>query len=57
MLPLVSNDEAACLGEKLGIDLSWATSNVCRSLLNSPSATAGFYGVIDALPNPKEDHS
>ena len=57
MLPLVSNDEAARLGEKLGIDLSWATSNVCRSLLTCPSATAGFYGVIDALPNPKEDHS
>ena len=49
MLPLVSNDESARLGEKLGIDLSWATSNVCRALLNSPSATAGFYAAIDAL--------
>lgn len=48
-LPLVSIDEAARLGEKLGIDRPYATSNVFRGLLNSPSATAGFYGLVNAL--------
>jgi len=49
ILPLLSNDESARLGERLGIDRSLATSNVFRGLLNSPSATAGFYGVFNAL--------
>jgi len=48
-LPLVSIDEAARLGEKLGIDREFAISNVFRGLLNSPSATAGFYGLAQAL--------
>jgi alkylhydroperoxidase family enzyme len=49
-LPLLSIDESARLGEKLGIDRAWfATSNVCRTLLHSPSAAAGFYGVLNAL--------
>jgi alkylhydroperoxidase family enzyme len=48
-LPLVSIDEAVRLGEKLGIDRLYATSNVFRGLLNSPSATAGFYGLASAL--------
>jgi alkylhydroperoxidase family enzyme len=48
-LPLVSIDESARLGEKLGIERVYATSNVFRALLNSPSATAGFYGVLNAL--------
>jgi hypothetical protein len=48
-LPLVAIDEAARLGEKLGIERWFATSNVGRSLLNSPSATAGFYGLLNAL--------
>jgi len=49
ILPLVPVDQAARLGEKLGIDRSLATSNVFRGLLNSPSATAGFYGLVNAL--------
>jgi alkylhydroperoxidase family enzyme len=49
VLPLLSVDEAARLGEKLGIDRDLATSNVFRALLNSPSATAGFYAVVNAL--------
>jgi alkylhydroperoxidase family enzyme len=48
-LPLLSIDESARLGEKLGIDRLYATSNVFRGLLNSPSATAGFYGLASAL--------
>src|SRR6267154_1665314 len=48
-LPLLSIDESARLGEKLGIDRPFATSNVYRGLLNSPSATAGFYGLVNAL--------
>jgi 4-carboxymuconolactone decarboxylase len=48
-LPLVSIDEAARLGEKLGIDRLYATSNVFRGLLNSPSATTGFYWLVNAL--------
>jgi|HubBroStandDraft_6_1064221.scaffolds.fasta_scaffold60032_5 alkylhydroperoxidase family enzyme len=48
-LPLVPVDEAVRLGEKLGIDRPYATSNVYRALLNSPSATAGFYGLVNAL--------
>jgi 4-carboxymuconolactone decarboxylase len=48
-LPLVSIDESARLGEKLGIDRPVATLNVFRALLNSPSATAGVYGVVNAL--------
>lgn len=48
-LPLVSIDEAAQFGEKLGIERWFATSNVGRSLLNSPSAAAGFYGLLNAL--------
>jgi alkylhydroperoxidase family enzyme len=49
MLPLLSIDESARLGEKLGIDRLLATSNVWRGLLHSPSATAGFHGVINCL--------
>ena len=49
MLPLLPVDEAARLGEELGIERSLATSNVFRSLLHSRSATAGFYAVVDAL--------
>ncbi len=48
-LPLISIDEAARLGERLGIERPFATSNVFRGLLNSPSATAGFYGLANAL--------
>ena len=48
-LPLLSVDESAQLGEKLGIDRVFATSNVFRALLHSQSATAGFYGVVNAL--------
>jgi alkylhydroperoxidase family enzyme len=48
-LPLISIDESAQLGEKLGIDRSFATSHVFRGLLNSPSATAGFYGLATTL--------
>ena len=48
-LPLLSIDESAQLGEKLGIERWFATSNVCRGLFHSPSAAAGFYGVLDAL--------
>jgi 4-carboxymuconolactone decarboxylase len=49
VLALVPVDEAARLGEKLGIDRPYATANVYRALLNSPSATAGFYGLLNAL--------
>jgi alkylhydroperoxidase family enzyme len=49
MLPLVSIDEAGRLGEKLGIEGWFASSNVGRGLLNSPSAAAGFYGLLNAL--------
>jgi 4-carboxymuconolactone decarboxylase len=48
-LPLVSTDEAARLGEKLGMERLYATSNVFRGLLNSPTATAGFFGLASAL--------
>jgi alkylhydroperoxidase family enzyme len=49
-LPLLSIDESARLGQKFGIDRAWfARSNVCRTLLHSPSAAAGFYGVLNAL--------
>ena len=48
-LPFLSMDESARLGEKLGIDRLFATSNVFRALLHSPSATAGFYGMLNAL--------
>ena len=49
-LPLLSIDESVRLGEKLGIERGWfVKSNVCRGLLHSPSAAAGFYGVLDAL--------
>jgi hypothetical protein len=48
-LPLLSMDESARLGEKVGIDRLFATSNVFRALLHSPSATAGFYGALNAL--------
>src|SRR6266487_1899709 len=48
-LPLLSIDESAQLGERLGIERPLATSNVFRGLLNSPSATAGFYAGINAL--------
>ena len=48
-LLLVSIDEAARLGEKLGIERQLATSNVFRGLLHSPSATAGFYAVVNVL--------
>ena len=46
---MLSIDESARLGEQLGIDRPLATSNVWRALLHSPSATAGFYAVINAL--------
>ena len=49
MLPLLSIDESARLGEKLGIDRLLATSNVFRGLFHSPSAAAGFHGVVNAL--------
>jgi len=49
MLPLLSIDESARLGEKLGIDPPLATANVFRGLLHSPSATAGFYALVSAL--------
>jgi alkylhydroperoxidase family enzyme len=49
MLPLLSVDESARLGEKLGIDPSLVTANVFRGLLHSPSAAAGFYGLLNAL--------
>jgi alkylhydroperoxidase family enzyme len=49
MLPLLSIDESARLGESLGIDRAWATSNAGRGLLHSPSVTAGFYAVVNAL--------
>ena len=49
ILSLIPVDEAARLGEKLGIDRPYATSNVYRGLLNSPSATAGFYGLVNVL--------
>ncbi len=49
MLPLLPIDESARLGEKLGIDRPLATANVFRGLLHSPSAAAGFYGVVNAL--------
>jgi len=49
IMPLVPVDQAARLGEKLGIDRPYATSNVFRGLLNSPPATAGFYGLVNAL--------
>jgi alkylhydroperoxidase family enzyme len=49
MLPLLPVDEAARLGEELGIERTLATSNVFRGLLHNPSATAGFYAVVDAL--------
>jgi len=48
-LPLRAMEDAARLGEQLGIDRPLATANVFRALLQSPSATAGFYGVIEAL--------
>jgi len=49
MLPLVSIDESARLGQKLGIERPLATANVFRGLLNSPSATPGFYALVSAL--------
>jgi alkylhydroperoxidase family enzyme len=48
-LPLISIDESARLGEKLGIERWFATSNVGRGLLNCPLAAAGFHGVLNAL--------
>jgi alkylhydroperoxidase family enzyme len=48
-LPLISIDEAARLGKKLGIERLFATSNVFRGLLNSPTATAGFFGLASTL--------
>src|ERR1700722_7396918 len=48
-LPLLSIDESAQLGEKLGIERWFATSNLCRGLFHSSSAAAGFYGVLNAL--------
>jgi alkylhydroperoxidase family enzyme len=48
-LPLRAMEEAARLGEQLGIERPLAMANVFRALLQSPSATAGFYGVIEAL--------
>jgi len=46
MLPLLSIDEAARLGERLGIDRPLATSNLFRSLLHNLTAADGFYAVI-----------
>ncbi|HEV3455733.1 MAG TPA: carboxymuconolactone decarboxylase family protein [Thermoanaerobaculia bacterium] len=49
MFPLVPIDEAARLGEELGIDRPLATAHVFRALLHSPAATAGFHEGIQAL--------
>ena len=49
VLPLVPVEQAAQPGEKLGIERWLATSNIFRALLNSPSATAGFYGLENTL--------
>jgi alkylhydroperoxidase family enzyme len=49
MLPLLSIDESARLGEILGIDRPLATSHVFRGLLHNLSAADGFYSVVDAL--------
>jgi alkylhydroperoxidase family enzyme len=49
MLPLLSIDESAQLGEKFGIERYLATANVFRTLFHSPSAAAGVYGVVNAL--------
>jgi hypothetical protein len=48
-LPLLSVDESARLGEKLGIAPPFATSNVFRGLLQSQTAAAGFCGFASAL--------
>ncbi len=49
MLPLISVDDAVRLGEELGLRPGFATSNIYRALLNSPTATRAVYGVVDAL--------
>jgi alkylhydroperoxidase family enzyme len=49
MMPLLSIDESARLGEMLGIDRPLATSHVFRGLLYNLSAADGFYAVVDAL--------
>ena len=49
MLPLLSIDESTRLCEEIGIDRAWATLNVWRGLLHSPSAAAGFSAVVNAL--------
>jgi len=49
MLPLLPIDACAQLGEQLGIENWFATSNVSRGLLHSPTAARAIYGVIDAL--------
>ena len=49
MLPLLSIDESARLCGKLGIDPAWASLNVWRGLLQSPSAAAGLSAVVNAL--------
>src|SRR5437588_286580 len=49
MLPLLPVDEAARFGEGLGIERPLATANVFRALLHSPSATAGFHALVEAL--------
>jgi alkylhydroperoxidase family enzyme len=49
MLPLLSIEESAQLGEKFGIDRYLATANVFRGLFHSPSAAVGVHGVINAL--------
>ena len=49
MIPLLSIDESARLGEVLGIDRPLATSHVFRGLLHNLSAADGFYAVVDAL--------
>jgi alkylhydroperoxidase family enzyme len=49
MLSLLSIDEAARLGETLGIDRPLATSHLFRTLFHSPPAAAGFHAGVDAL--------
>src|SRR3989442_1274721 len=49
MLPLLSIDESTQRCEEPGIDRAWATLNVWRGLLQSPSAAAGFSAVVNAL--------
>jgi len=49
MLPLLSIDESARLGEILGIDRPLATSHVFRGLFHNLPAADAFYALIEAL--------